>query len=226
MEQRLKIILLESGLELVPRELLNEPEIIKTAKRYGIRPEEVILDKSLHFHAMYKLSRKWKRGRPDIVHTTLLVIEGSLAGRRGLIETFIHTIDGRVFAVRPETRIPKNYERFKGLVAQLLKENRVPPNSPKPLIYKVANTLGEFVREYGKIILLWEKGNDANEFEIVARALTTNMPIGIGMFPRGDFEKSTLRKAAERYRLFHGESLPAWTIAARIIYAYETILFS
>ena len=223
MEGRLRIILLESGLELVPRELQEDPEVIKTAKRYGISPSEVILDKSLHYNAMYKLSRKWKRGRPDIVHTTLLVIEGSYAGRKGLIEVFIHTIKGEVYAVRPGTRIPKHYERFKGLMAQLLREGKVPPDSKEPLIYKVSNTLGEFVQRYGKIILMWEGGRDAREEEVVVRALALNAPVGIGMFPRGDFEKSTLRKAIGSYRLFGGEPLPAWTIASRIVMAFENI---
>ncbi len=224
MERKLKIILLEAGLELVPKELVNEPDIKKTALRYNIKPEEVILDKSLHYNALGKLSRKWKRGRPDIVHTTLLVLESSLAGKKGLLEMFIHVINGTVYAVKPLTRIPKHYERFKGLMAQLLREGKVPPNSKDPLIYKVANSLNEFVSKYGKIILLWEKGVEAREEEIVVRALATGRPIGIGMFPRGDFEKSTLRKAEERYKILGGEPLSAWNVAARIVCSYENII--
>ena len=224
-ENRLKIILLESGLELPPKVIINEPDIVNTAKRYGIRPEDVILDKSLHYRAMHKLTRKWKRGRPDIVHVTLLFLEGSLAGRRRLIEVFIHVINGKVYAIKPETRIPKHYERFKGLMAQLLKDEKVPPGSTDPLIYKVANSLHEFVKKYGEIILLWEKGKISVPEEIVVRALASEKIIGIGAFPRGDFERSTLKKANEKYRIYEGISLPTWTIASRMVYAYENIMF-
>ena len=223
--KKLRIILLESSLELVPKNIINEPEVIKTAKRYGIKPEEVILDKSLHYKAMYKLNRKWKRGRPDIVHTTLLVLEGSFVGKKGLIETYIHTIQDKIYMIKPETRIPKHYERFKGLMAQLLRDNKVPPYSSEPLIYKVSSSLNEFIKRYGKIILMWERGKELSPEEIVTKALVTGRAIGIGAFPRGDFERSTLEKSSERYRIYGGKALPAWSIAARIACAYENIIF-
>jgi rRNA small subunit pseudouridine methyltransferase Nep1 len=220
---RLAIILLESGVETVPEELWSHPQVKKSSLRYGIHPSLMLLDKSLHYNAMYSLPRKWKRGRPDIVHVTLLIILESRAGRRGLIKVYMHTVNGEVYAFEPDERIPKNYERFKGLMAHLLREGRVPPTG-RPLIYRISTSLAEFLKEHGPLILLWEKGRKSFEEEVVARALAKRGVIGIGAFPRGDFERSTLRKASEAYSIAGGEPLPAWSVACRVVNAYERIV--
>jgi len=224
MTRRLRFILLESPLELVPRQLWNHPQVINYAKRFNIEPWQTLLDKTYHYHAMASLTRKWKRGRPDIVHVTLLVITESIPALKGLVEVYIHVIDGRVFRVKPGTRIPKHLDRFKGLMAQLLHHNQVPPDTENPLIYKVADTLAEFTKRHGGIILLHEKGEEKTPREIAREALETGAPLGIGMFPRGDFQKSTLRKAAKRYRIHGGIPLKAWTVAAEILCGLETLL--
>ncbi len=222
MEGRIGFLLLEAPLELVPREIRGHPQVVRTAERYGLDPGEVILDKSLHYNAMAVLPQKWKRGRPDIVHVTLLnILDSPLAGE-GLAEVYIHVYDGRVFRVEPHTRIPKHLDRFKGLMAQLLRVERVPPEGD-PLIYKVADTLSEFVEERGRFILLWEKGRDATPLEVAEAAMREGRLLGIGMFPRGDFKRSTLRKAAYTVRIYRGKPLKAWTVASRVLCAAEKI---
>jgi len=218
--ERLRIVLLESPLELVPEPLWGHPQVRRSAERYGIGVNEVLLDKSLHYNAMGVLPQKWKRGRPDIVHITLLNILDSPLAERGLIDVYVHVYDGRVFRVEPNTRIPKNYERFKGLMAQLLREGRVPPRGD-PLIYEAYESLAGLIEEYGRLILLWEKGEPASPPIVAARGLATGAPLGIGMFPRGDFRRSTLRKAGEYYSLYRGVPLKAWTVASRILAALE-----
>ena len=219
---RLRIVLLESPLELVPEEIRDHPQIVRYAKRFEIKPSETLLDKTYHYHAMASLPRKWKRGRPDIVHFTLLLLQDSLLNQQGLLEVYIHVIDGRVFHVKPETILPKHYDRFKGLMAQLLIHNRVPPRG-NALIYKVADSLSEFIEDLGGLILLWERGENTTIGHVVSEALETATPIGIGMFPRGDFEKTTLRLAKRKYSLYRGVSLKAWTIAYRLLCAAEAV---
>ena len=218
----LRIVLLEAGLETVPRELWGHPQVRRSAARYGVEPGEMLLDKSLHYHAMAGLSRKWKRGRPDIVHTTLLVLLESPLAREGLLEVYLHVIDGRVFAFRRGVRPPKNYERFRGLMAQLLRLGRVPPEG-EPLIYKVADHLADFTGRFGGLILMWERGRPARPSEVVVRAMATGLPVGIGAFPRGDFERSTLRKAVESYSIAGGRPLTAWEVACRLVVAGEEL---
>ncbi|MEB2837280.1 MAG: 16S rRNA methyltransferase [Desulfurococcales archaeon] len=220
---KLRVALLEAGVELVPRSLWRHPQVRRAAERYGVEPSLMLLDKSLHYNAMASLPRKWKRGRPDIAHLTLLVLLESRAGRRGLVEAYMHTVGGEVYYFKPTERIPKNYERFKGLMAHLIRDGRVPPEG-EPLIYRVSGSLASFLASKGPLILLWERGKRASEEEVVARALARGAVLGIGGFPRGDFERSTLRKAAEAYSIAGGEPLPAWSVACRIVRAYERIV--
>lgn len=219
----LKFIILESSLERVPREIWSHPQVVRSARRYGVPPGEMLLDKSLHYNAMARLPEKWKRGRPDIVHVSLLNILDTPLAEEKLLEVYIHVYDGRVFKVDSETRVPKNYERFRGLMAQLLRVERVPP-SGNPLIYKTHDTLEEFAREHGGLILLWEQGRDTTLGHIVVRALYTGLPLGIGGFARGDFKRSTIKYSVERYRVMHGYGLKAWSVAGRLVYAAERLL--
>jgi len=216
MKPRLKVILLESPLETIPRQLWSHPEVVRYAKRFNIEPWQTLLDKTYHYHAMQRLTRKWKRGRPDIVHTTLLVLMDSIPAAEGMLEVYIHVIDGRVFHVKNETRIPKHLDRFKGLIAQLLHHNQVPPGSTNPLIYKTADTLAEFTKKHKGLIILHEHGKPKTPREIAAEALETGTPVGIGMFPRGDFQKSTLRKATKLYSIYP-KPLKSWTVAAELL---------
>ncbi len=222
MGEKLRLLLLESPLELVPRELWSHPQVVKTARRYDLEPGDLILDKSLHYNAMAVLPKKWKRGRPDIVHVTLLNILDSPLAMDGKLEVYIHVFDGRVFRVEPHTRIPKHFERFKGLMAQLLKVGRVPPEG-EPLIYEVAGSLSEFLSS-SRLILMWERGVQVSPDRVVEDAMSSGDYVGIGMFPRGDFKRSVLRKASRSYSIMGGRPLKAWTVASRLLCAAERML--
>ncbi len=222
--KRLRIVLLESPLELVPEEIRDHPQVLRYAKRFEIDPGEALLDKTYHYYAMARLEEKWKRGRPDIVHVTLLLLQDSLLNMHGHLEVYIHVRDGRVFRVEPETRIPKHLDRFKGLMAQLLIHDRVPPQGDKALIYRVYDSLEEFVKDFGGLILLWERGRKSTPEHAVSEALETGYPLGIGMFPRGDFSRKTLRLAKRKYSFYGGIPLKAWTVAYRLLCAAERIL--
>ncbi len=221
---KIRILFVESSLELIPEELYNHPDVIKTCKRYGIPASRVILDKSLHYNAMSSLSLKWKRGRPDILHICLLIASDTPLVYEGSIELFFHILDGRVFKIRGGTRIPKHFERFKGVMADLLRNNKVPPISLEPLIFKVADNLEEFIGREGKLILLWEKGEPATMDNIVREALRENAIIGIGAFPHGDFEESTIKYAYRKYSVMSGRQLTAWGVTSRLICAIEDII--
>ncbi len=216
-----KILFLESSLELVPRELHKEPDVIRSARRYEIPPSRLILDKSLHYKAMRGLEKKWKRGRPDIIHICLLLVTDSPLTRRGVIEVYFHILDGRVFKVRNDTRLPRHLERFKGVMADLLIAESVPAGSQNPLIFKVSDSLEEFLEREGRLILLWEKGEPRSPEEIVEEAVAENGILGIGAFPRGDFEETTLRLAYKKYSIAGGYPLAAWSVTSRLLCELE-----
>ena len=221
----IKLILAESSLELIPRDIIGHPAVLKTAQRRGKKPTEILLDVSLHYHAMKKLHNKHKRGRPDIVHITLLELLSSPLNIEGNLRIYIHTINDYVIIVDPRTRIPRNYNRFVGLMEQLLTIGKVPPDSDKPLMEAIAMGFTALLKYIGKeeVILLSEKGEIVSTDELCRKALEEDIPIVIGGFPHGDFSEEVLASAKYVYSIYP-RPLDAWVVASRIATACEKVL--
>lgn len=66
--------------------------------------------------------------RPDIVHQCLLSIFDSELGASGRVRVFIYTTRGKTIEVSPHLRPPRTYDRFKGLIATVLRDGKVLPN--------------------------------------------------------------------------------------------------
>lgn len=220
---RITIVFLESSIELVPRNLWSHPQIVRTSRRYGVKPGSLILDKSLHYDAMATLPEKWKRGRPDILHVSLLVLDDSPLYASGTVEVFFQAYDGRVFKVKPGVRIPRHYDRFKGLMAQLLAEEKVPPDG-EALIYKFSDSLESFLQSTGaRLVLLSEDGVRTSIPRVVGEALATRAAIGIGAFPHGGFRSQTVSLASSKYSIMGGKPLKAWGVAGRLVWSLENM---
>lgn len=225
MGNKLNLLLLEASLETVPISIAHHPVIVKTANRRGKKPTSMILDISLHYHAMRKLDRIEKRGRPDIVHVSLLEILESPLCKRDLLRIYIHTIEGHAIFVDPTTRIPKNYNRFIGLMEQLFETGSVPPGSEKPLIHMKTMRLESLVKQINVngLILLSEKCSYLPLYKVVHQALVENMAIGIGAFPHGDFEKETVELSKYCYSIY-SEPLSTHIVISRVLSSAERIL--
>jgi len=217
----LYMVLIESSLELVPKEIWGHPAVLKSARRRGKRPGDILLDKSIHYHAMKDLKYSEKRGRPDIVHVSLLNALGSPLNLEGKLRIYIHTISDYVIFIRPDTRIPRNYMRFIGLLEQLFITGKVPPDSDKPLLLIKDMSLEELLSTIGKkLILLSETGELVSPDYVVEEIVSSNGIIGIGGFPHGDFSKRIYRLADKVYSIYP-KSLDTWIVVSRIIEAYE-----
>ncbi len=216
------LVLAESSLELIPKKLWHHPSVVKVAKRRGKKPSEMVLDVSLHYHAMKNLSKKEKRGRPDIVHFSLLLALNSPLNKAGMLETFVHTLNDYVIFVRSDVRLPKNYNRFIGLIEQLLIEGRVPPSSEKPLLYVKNMSIKDLIENIGakKVIMFSERGEKI-KLNKVPEIVKKEYAIIIGGFPHGDFEEKTYEVADEVYSIFK-EPLETWTVISRILCVLET----
>jgi len=218
----LTLILAESALEVVPKELRSHPSVLSHSRRAGKAPSRLILDRSYHHAAMKRLDRSWKRGRPDIVHISLLEALGSPLNREGLLRVFVHTFDDHVISVAPETRLPRNYMRFLGLMEQLFELGRVPP-SGKPLLKIERKTLERLLEDIrpSYVLALSRTGRPTTVPEAVLRLTETERPtVMIGGFPAGHFEETTLNLADDIVSI-DPETLEAWTVTSRVIYEYE-----
>ncbi|MCY0868844.1 MAG: 16S rRNA methyltransferase [Desulfurococcus sp.] len=216
--KKLKIILLESALETIPPAIASHPAVLKTAGKRGKSPLDMLLDVSLHYHAMKKLPLKHKRGRPDIIHVSLLEALESPLNKEKSLEVYVHTLQGHVIFIDSSTRIPRNYNRFVGLMEQLFKEGRVPPGSPSPLLYIKTMRLPELLEDINVkgLIVLREECEHAGIKEIVGEALDGNLAVGVGGFPHGDFEEETLKYSTKCYSIYD-EPLATWIVVSRII---------
>ena len=224
--EKLHLLLAEAGLELVPRELWRHPAVRSTARRRGKSPGEILLDVSLHGKAMVALPNREKRGRPDIVHFCALLAQSSILNKLSLLRLHIHTFEGKIIEVAPHVRLPRNYNRFVGLVEQLLAEGRVPPGAAEPLLWIEPWGLDELVERVkpSRVVLLSEKGTRIFSSELAKRVASEERPmIIIGCFQSGDFSESVKRLAQEEVAISQ-YALDAWTVTAKVLSTVEDAL--
>ena len=218
----LTLVLAESALETIPKEIWNHPSIKRFSRRKGKHPKFIILDRSYHHHAMKTLENSKKRGRPDIIHFSLLEALGSPLNKEGLLRVYVHTINDYVITIASETRLPKNFNRFVGLIENLFEHKRVPPKG-KPLLTLEAKTLELLIKDLKPThtIVFSTKGNAKTLSEIVGNLIGEKKPLVIvGGFPHGSFSESTL-KLADEIVCIDPEMLETSIVVSRIIYEYE-----
>jgi len=218
----LTLILAESALETIPKALWTHPAIASYAERRGKDPQFLLLDRSYHHAAMKKLEENDKRGRPDIVHFALLEALGSPLNEERLLHTYVHTINDSVIAASPESRLPRNYNRFVGLMEQLFELGRVPPTG-NTLLRLESKTLRQLLHEIApsRVVAFSRRGSPHTLEEVVSRLLGEDMPaVIIGAFPRGHFSEATV-KLADEIICVDPEMLEVWTLTSRVIYEYE-----
>ena len=219
---RIILLLTETSLETVPRELLKDPVIIRDARRRGVNPRYLILDRARHHRAMIGLPNAEKRGRPDILHQALLLIQGSILARNNLVKTYIHTINDLVIDVDPGIRPPRNYDNFLGLMSQLFQLGRVPPVG-KPLMRFVDGinyVLGTESPDR-RILLDDVRGREVSLRSFIDYVINFRRPmIMIGAFPRGSFRESTYGLADDVVRI-GGYVMDTSSILCRILTALE-----
>lgn len=157
-----------------------------------------------------------RRGRPDIVHISLLIANESILNREGMLDMVVHTRNNEAIKISPEMKVIKNYNRFKGLVEQLFKEKEVPLGNP--LMRMESRGVTEIVNEINadKVIVLSENG----EAKPLEDALTKNSACIIGGFPHGDFI-SPVKEIADEVIAIYPSPLPAWIALMEAIVAHE-----
>lgn len=203
------IILLESSISLLPKRFWNWPEAKAYHRRFGVPPERQILDISFHYDIVRTLKNP-KLGRPDIVHLTLLSVFA--IPREELGEIYVHTVEGTVYEVSKEVRLPKNYFRFLGLMSQLLSYGRVPPTG-KALLKRIDDRGLKELAE-GRLILMDERGERVNIKELCQMA-NDGYLIGIGAFPHGDFSPEVLKLSVRRVSV-SSRTLEAYQVACML----------
>jgi rRNA small subunit pseudouridine methyltransferase Nep1 len=221
----LTLILAEAALETVPKNLWSHLAVRRHSKRQKKSPQHLLLDRSLHHAAMRRLEENEKRGRPDITHFALLEALGSPLNKEGLIQTYVHTNQNYVITINPKVRLPRNCNRFVGLMEQLFQLGKVPSEGEVLLKLerkKLQNLITETEADY---VMLFSREGKSKTFEEAVSSLQKKRrpAVMIGAFPHGHFSKTSVALADEIVSIDR-EMLEAWTLTSRVIYEYERTL--
>ena len=214
----LHLVIADAELEPVPQEIAGHPAVVNYAKRRGKKPEEVLLDSTYHHAALKKLPEGERRGRPDIVHLCLLNALESIANKEGLLHVYVHTRNNEVIHIKPETRLPRNYNRFVGLMEILFRRGAVPRGLE--LLRLEKKSLRELVAEIGPdgVFVMHEAGRFVKPREF-GRTLAEleNPVVVVGGFPHGDFRSEIPWEKISIYK----EPLVAWAVVNEITVSFE-----
>jgi rRNA small subunit pseudouridine methyltransferase Nep1 len=217
--------LIDAALELVPVEITNDPAVVSTAKSRGKPPNQILLDEALHSKALQNLPDNEKRGRPDIIHRSLLTALDSVLARENQLEVFIHTYSGEIIEVQSDTRLPRRTSRFTGLMEQLLVKKRVPV-SGNPLLQIRPEPLKAYLKHLNpsKIFLLSPEGTSTTPTKLAQTLLAESKPVVlVGGFAHGE-PSPTPKKLASHHVSIDPEPLPTSTVVGMIIHSIEGVL--
>ena len=224
----LHIILLDCALELMPSEISSLKQIQKHATRRGKKTSELLLDQTHHGQSMTKLSQSERRGRPDITFLSLLSILETPLCKEGIFSLHLHLQDGRIVSVQNDVRLPRNYDRFVGLIEQLLLKGRVPPQGT-PLLHFTQESLEDLITKLkissdNAMTLLAIEGGQQTTIENLKNLLPEDplVPVilGVGAFPHGNLAEETVSLFDTHLELDR-EVMMAWHVCAEVLWTYS-----
>jgi len=218
------LIIAESALELVPKELQNHNSVKSHAKKLKKDSSKILLDNSWHFSAMKGIKDEIKRGRPDLVHFCLLEATTIPLYQKNKIKIFVHTYDDNVIYLGDNVNIPKSYHRFEGLMEKLFLEKSIKFDG-KELLKIKEQSFSELIDELkpAKVIGFSKEGK-IKPLDKIVTEFSPNSCIVIGGFQKGHFSKEVQNQMNELVSI-GDSSFEAHVIIARTLYEYEKTIF-
>ncbi|RNJ76232.1 MAG: ribosome biogenesis protein [Nitrosopumilus sp. H8] len=217
------LILAESSLELVPPDLARHQSVLSHAQRLGRDASEILLDNSWHFAAMKGLRNEIKRGRPDLVHHSMLEAVSTPLYRRDALDLLVHTVQDKVIRLGRQVRVPRSYHRFAGLVEKLYREGRV--SAGDVLLEMSDMTFPEILDEINPptVVGLSSRGTPSS-YAKVAAGLPDGACVVIGGFQKGGFSEKTTKRLDSVCSVDDGP-LEGHVVVSRMLYEYEKTIF-
>ncbi len=220
----LSLILAESSLEMIPMNIQNHPSVISHSKKLGKPPGEILLDNSWHYAAMKGIQNENKRGRPDIVHFSLLEACSIPLYFEKKLSVYVHTLNDKVIKVGDRIHLPKSFHRFTGLIEKLFHEKRI-ESEGKMLLEMNDTSFSKLIEEINpKNIIGLSSLGESSSYGDVAKSLTENSCVVIGGFQKSHFSESIVSKIDHLVSI-DSNSLESHIVTARILYEYEKTIF-
>ncbi|MBN3308484.1 ribosomal RNA small subunit methyltransferase NEP1 [Amia ocellicauda] len=113
-------------------------ETVKVGKTFEL------LNCDQHKSMILKSGREPGHVRPDITHQSLLMLMDSPLNRAGFLQVLVHTARNQLIEINPQTRIPRTFPRFCGLMVQLLHKLSVrAADGPQKLLRLIRNPVSD-----------------------------------------------------------------------------------
>jgi len=220
----LSLILAESSLEMIPKEIQSHSSVISHSKKLGKSPSNILLDNSWHYAAMKGIQDENKRGRPDIVHFSMLEACSIPLYFEKKLTIYIHTLNDKVIKVGDDIHLPKSFHRFAGLIEKLFYEKIIESNGKKLLEMNDMN-FSELIEKINpKNVVGLSCTGKPSSFYNVAKSLTNDSCLVIGGFQKSHFSDLTVSKINHLVSI-DSNSLESHIVTARILYEYEKTIF-
>ena len=169
---------------------------------------------------MKGIKNEIKRGRPDLVHFSLLEACSIPLYFENKLDVFVHTIDDKVISVGQNVRLPKSYHRFIGLVEKLYATGRIEENNNTLLEIQEMN-FGDLIKKINpkQTIALSSKGI-ISSYQKVAEEMNDNTCLVVGGFSKGQFSDKN-KDYFNKIVSVDKNPLEAHIIISRVLYEYE-----
>jgi rRNA small subunit pseudouridine methyltransferase Nep1 len=109
-------------------------EVVKTKRGYEL------VNSNTHAGILKKLRKKPGDYRPDILHRALLNLLDSPLNKAGRMKLYIHTETNVLIEVNPKCRLPRTFQRFAGLMVQLLHKLKIRATDGPEVLLKCIKT--------------------------------------------------------------------------------------
>lgn len=193
-------------------------EIVKVGK--GKESKYHLLNSDDHQGILKKHGRQIADYRPDITHQCLLTLLDSPLNKAGLLQVYIRTQKGVLIEINPQTRIPRTFSRFTGLMVQLLHKLSIKAlGSQERLLNIIRNPITDHLPTKCHRIAMSSDGPVVKLADYVRTKLPLNEPIVyfIGAIPHGEdnFEDAEDSIGISEY------PLAAATVCSKLCHVYE-----
>ena len=220
----LTLVLADAELELVPESIVHHSQVQKAARARDRRPSRTLLDSSVHHEALRAVPEGERRGRPDLVHFSLLLALDSALNKADELRVVVHTRNDQRLAIHPDTRLMRHYPRFVGLMEKLFQTGASPTREDPLLLLEDGWPLKRVLEHHatGPIVCFQEKGPAVEPGAWLAqrRQASPDLTVVLGCFPHGDFHEDPATWASEVVGL-GGEALSVWTVEMEVLAHWE-----
>jgi rRNA small subunit pseudouridine methyltransferase Nep1 len=175
---------------------------------------------------MKRLPDSLKRGRPDIVHFSLMEALATPLFMKMKLKVSVHTINDKIITIADNLRIPKSYFRFERLMVSLFRDNVIKSNEGTILMELSDGTFADLIDmiKPDMVIGLSTVGVQSKAQKVAENARSVDhSSLVIGGFAKGHFSENVTRSLGPTYSISN-VALETHVVIARILYECEKLL--